>query len=103
MPAERFRYSRVAHLEAGRKLVEEDSETLTNLILRNVHVVPEKEPFNLLLRNVAVFVAFAIIYILICNINLEIRWKKLIAASASVRRTTFHLSANNMLHAETFS
>ena len=31
MPAERFRYSRVAHLEAGRKLVEEDSEILTNV------------------------------------------------------------------------
>ena len=60
-PAERFRYPRVAHLEAGRKLVEVDSENLTNLIFRNVHVVPGKEPFNLLLRNVAVLVAFAII------------------------------------------
>ena len=42
-PAERFKYSRVAHFEAGRKLVEENSEVLRNLIFRNVHVVPGKD------------------------------------------------------------
>ena len=44
-------------------------------------------------------VAFAIICILICNKNLEIRWKIFITASASVRRTTLDLSTRSMLHA----
>ena len=54
---ERFEDSRIVQKEIGRKRVADKIEVLKNEILRDVHVVPEKEPLHLLLRNVAMLVA----------------------------------------------
>ena len=58
-PAEKFGYLRVFHFEPGRKLVAEDSEIRKNVVLFNSQMVLEKEPLNLLLRNIAVRIVFA--------------------------------------------
>ena len=57
MPVERSKYSRVAHLEAGRNIVVESFDILKNLFLR--HMVPGKEPLDLLRRSVTVLVPLA--------------------------------------------
>ena len=60
MPTERCRYLRVAHLETGRKIVEEDIEIHQYHILLNVHMFPGRAPLHLLWRNFAVLFALAI-------------------------------------------
>ena len=61
MPVERSRYLRVVHLQAGAKLVAEELEICKNLVLDNVHVIHEKEPFNLLRGSIAVLIPLTLL------------------------------------------